>query len=421
MVVGAPGKATISDQGDRPERCCAIVDPSRRPGCACQHSRMASRPDPRGVGVPPRGRGSRSRVLVVVASCAALVSAAAVVAVVARDGSRDPASSIDVALADRPSPRPLSRAFPGARITSPAGIGNQEGQVEPAGLLADGTVYGVVASASDRGSVAVTVDPRTGRRVVVARGDGDAEPRFLAADERSLFGVTDRPGRTTVGHGCDLPGAPCGGTPVPRPRYWRHDLVTGRTAGLAQPPGRAAPELPPPGAGRPAPGLAMAVEDDPAWPGRVVVRDLRSGRSRVVLGARGPSAVRDAVANAYGIAWDDPSASRVRLARWGGTARPLDLPAAGGTSRLTPVAAADRVFLLADRTRPAGNLVVYDPARNVLTNLGSARAWGPWTQLWAAGRYVLWNDGGPDGYRLLDLGPQPAPVFPALDDLNVTP
>jgi hypothetical protein len=380
---------------------------------------MANRSDPRaGVGVPPRGR--RRRVLVAVASCAALVSAVAVVTVVARDGSRDRTPSIDVALADRPSPWTLSRAFPGARVTSPAGIGNQQGQVEPAGLLADGTVYGVVASASDQGSVAVTVDPRTGRRVVVARGDGDAEPRFLAADERSLFGVTDRPARTTVGHGCDLPGAPCGGTPVPRPRYWRHDLVTGRTVGLAQPPGQAAPELPPPGASRPAPGLVMTVEADPARPGRVVVWDTRSGRSRVVLGARGPLAVRDAVANAYGIAWDDPSASRVRLARWGGTARPLDLPAAGGTSRLTPVAAADRVFLLADRTRPAGNLAVYDPARNVLTNLGSARAWGAWTRLWAAGRYVLWNDGSPDGYRLLDLGPQPAPVFPTLDDLNVT-
>jgi hypothetical protein len=31
---------------------------------------------------------------------------------------------------------------------------------------------------------------------------------------------------------------------------------------------------------------------------------------------------------------------------------------------------------------------------------------------------VLWNDGSPDGYRLIDLGPQPAPAFPTLDDLD---
>lgn len=350
----------------------------------------------------------RSRVLVAVATGVALVATAAVV----RDVSRDRASSSDPALAGRPVPTTLGRAFPGARVTSPVGVGDQQGQVTPSGLLADGTVYGMVVPASGGGSPAVTVDPRTGRRVVVARGVGDAEPRFLGADEHALFGVTERPARVTVGHGCDLAGAPCAGSAVPRPRYWRHDLATGRTVDLAPGPGQA-PELPPPGAGRPAPGLVMSVEDDSARGGRVVVRDTRSGRSRVVLDGGGSFAV----ANAYGIAWDDPAASRVRFARWGGTARPLDVPAAGGTSHLTPVAAADRVFLLADRTQLLGDLAVYDPARNALTHLGRA----PGTRLWAAGNHVLWSNGVPNGYRLLTLAPEPPPATPTLNDLRITP
>jgi len=160
----------------------------------------------------------------------------------------------------------------------------------------------------------------------------------------------------------------------------------------------------------------MTLESDPTRGTRAVARDTRSGRTRVVLDGGGPVAV----GNAYGLAWDDPSMSRARFARWGGTARSLDVPAADGASHLTPVAAGERAFLLADRTRPLGDLAVYDPVRNVLTHVGSAHAWRPMTRLWAAGRYALWDDGS-DGYRLLDLGPQPAPPGLTLDDLRVTP
>jgi hypothetical protein len=359
----------------------------------------------------------RSRVLVL-AACAALVSllaGAAAAVVVGRGGQRDPAPSGEVDLTGRQAP--LNRAFPKARVTRAAGVGDQQGQVSPAGLLADGTVYGVVRQGAGQGSLAVTVDPRTGRRVVVARGDGDAEPRFVAAHERSLFGVTERPAPRTVGRGCDLAGAPCAGTAVPRPRHWRHDLATGRTVDVTRlREAGAGPELPPPGASLLGPGLVMTLEHGNAQGGRAVARDTRSGRTRVVLDGGGPVAV----ANAYGIAWDDASGSRARVAPWGGTARSLDVPATGRTSRLTPVAAADRMFLLADRTRPLGDLAVHDPVRNVTAHLGRAHAWRPLTRLWAAGRYVLWDDGSPDGYPLLDLGPQPAPPSLTLDDLHVT-
>jgi hypothetical protein len=287
--------------------------------------------------------------------------------------------------------------------------------VVPSGLPPDGTVYGVVRPT---GSVptAVTVDPRTGRQVVVARGDGDAEPRFLGTGGGVLYGVTERPAPTPVGHGCDLAGAPCAGASVPPPRFWRHDPATGRTADLATDPRQAgAPELPEPGATPLAPGLVLTIDAADPRDRRVLVRDTRSGRTRVVLDGGGPSAV----ANAYGIAWDDATGSRTRVARWGGAAQPLDVPAGGGASHLTPVAAAGPAFLLADRTRPLGDLALYDPARGVLAHLGRAQAWRPLTKLWAAGRYALWDDGGP-GYRLLDLGPQPAPPDLTLDDLRVT-
>jgi hypothetical protein len=84
------------------------------------------------------------------------------------------------------------------------------------------------------------------------------------------------------------------------------------------------------------------------------------------------------------------------------------------------VAAGERVFLLADRTRPLGRLALYDPVRDTLVRLGEARAQEPWTSVWAAGRYVLW-DGGAGSYSWLDLGSGPAPPAPALDDLRVTP
>jgi hypothetical protein len=355
------------------------------------------------------------------------VSLAALVALVAvatgwdalrgrTSGPRGPAPAV---LAGRPAPAPLDRAFPGARVTGAVGVGDQLGEVAPAGLLPDGTVFGVVRRAPGRGSpvTAVTVDPRTGRQVVVARGDGDAEPRFLAADEGAVYGVTERPVPAHVGHGCDLAGAPCAGTRAPPPRYWRHDLATGRTVALAPGPPQAGgrPDLPPPGETRLAPTLAMSVEAGDPRGSRAVVRDTRSGRTRVVLDGGGPVAV----ANAYGIAWDDAAGSRARVARWGGAARPLDVPATGSESRLTPVAAAGPAFLLADRTRPLGDLALYDPVRDVLTHLGRAHARRPLTLVWAAGRYALW-DGGNGDYRFLDLGPQPAPPGLTLDDLRVT-
>jgi hypothetical protein len=357
----------------------------------------------------------RSRLLVATA-LAALVALVVVATVAGWGGPRASAPATGVAPAGRPAPTPLSRAFPGARVTDAAGVGDQPGQVAPAGLLPDGTVYGVVRQAAGRGSLAVTVDPRTGRQVVVARGDGDAEPRFVAAGEASLYGVTDRPAPRTVGHGCDLAGAPCAGAPAPRPRHWRHDLATGRTVDVTPRTAGAGPELPPPGESRLGPGLVLTLEHDGPEGGRAVARDTRSGRTRVVLDGRGPVAV----ANAYGIAWDGAAGSGARVARWGGSARSLDVPATGRTSRLTPVAATDRAFLLADRTRPLGDLAVYDPVRNVLTHLGRAHAWRPATRLWAAGHYVLWDDGSPDGYPLLDLGPSPAPPSLTLDDLRVT-
>jgi hypothetical protein len=360
---------------------------------------------------------------------------------------------------------PLARAFPGAAPARADGIGDQSGQVTPAGLLPDGTVYGVVGPAAQgSGSAAVTVDLRTGRRTVVARGDAVVTPRFVAANERWLLGVTEKPAPPRVGAlRCELARDLCAGPPPPRPRYWCHDRSTGRTVDVTASLPRAQPDMfshdlsvtdtsvvltangadgqrhlgmagcagtPRPlgfpllPQGRPVgPGLVMSLQDRFVHGHRVVVQDTRSGLARPVLDGIGPVAV----ANAYGLAWHDdegdgtaaPSRPRVRFAPWGAAARTLDVPAAGGTGRLAVATAGERAFLLVDRSRPLGDLALYDPVRNTLSRLGSAQGIQPWTRVWAAGRYVLWDDGSQDAYQWLDLGPQPVPPARTLDDLHV--
>jgi hypothetical protein len=356
-----------------------------------------------------------------------------------------------------PVAMPLARAFPGSAVVRAEGVGRTFGEVSPAGLLPDGTVYGVAREAAGARdvAVAVTVDPRTGRRAVVARGDAVTAPRFVAGNGRWLLGVTEKPRPVQVGHGCDLAGNPCRATPLPMPRYWCHDLSTGRTVDLTAHVARLGPQtvsadlsvtdtsvvltandvdrrpqlalagcagtpqplgfaLLPQGRGV-APGTVLSVEDRFAAGHRVVAQDTRSGRTRTVLDGTGPVAL----ANAYGLAWDGGDGAAPRFAPWGEAERSLDVRALGGTSRLGVVAAGERVFLLGDASRPVGELRLYDPVHEVITTLGRTHAGTPWTRVWAAGRYVLWDAGGTGDHRLLDLGPQPAPPTRALDDLRV--
>jgi hypothetical protein len=417
---------------------------------------------------------SRRRVAIVVACVGAMSALVATGVTAALLLDRPAGSTGSVVVVPRETP--LTQAFPGAELGRAAGVGNQIGQVTPVGLLRDGTVYGVATLRTGAASVtsAVTVDPRTGRQSVVDRGDAVTEPLFLAAGERWLIGVTEKPvaPRVTVGHGCDLAPAACRQPPAPPRRYWCHDRQSGRTvditaslrgagsrlgsqimtpevrvtdssivlvsgdpggarhlamAGCAATPRPLGfpllPDTQPLG-----PGFVMSLEDRLTQGHRVLVQDTRSGATRTVLEGSGSVAA----ANLYGLAWTSspdtagiatptaaPHRPSVRFAPWGGPERPLDVPAAGGQGHLALVMAGERVFLLADRTRPLGGLTLYDPARNTLTRLGDTRAQLAWNKFWAAGRYVLWDDGSAEGYRWLDLGPQPAPPARGLDDLHV--